>query len=192
MKLNLQRTVAFLLLIALSVGFGFAFDAVATAVERHRYPRPTEIADLIERNAREFGLPEPVLWATVHTESNFTSNAVSGDGSIGLMQLTPDDFLLICTQVLKEDAKDSGMLYDPATNLRCGTAWISALYQRYGVWDTVYAAYYAGTDTVDAWLANPELVTPQGTLRIPDRDTASYVKAVNRAVHLYSQLYYES
>lgn len=192
MKLNLQRTVAFLLLIVLSVGFGFGFDALATAVERHQYPRPAKISGLIESNAREFGLPEPVLWAAVRTESGFVSNAVSDKGSIGLMQLTPNEFSHICTQILREDAKDSGMLYDPATNLRCGAAWISFLYQRYGVWDTVYAACYIGTDIVDAWLSNPELVTPQGKLRIPDKNTAAYVDTVNRAVRLYSQLYYES
>ena len=192
MKLNARRMVAFLLLIVLSVGFGIAFDAVATAIERHRYPKESAIDSILQDNSAEFGLPEPVLWAVIRTESGFVSNAVGEDGSIGLMQLTPTQFDLICVSILNEDAKDSGMLYDPKTNLRCGAALLSFLYQRYGVWETVYAAWHAGTDTVDAWLADPLLVTPQGTLLIPDPDTATYAETVAKAVKMYSQLYYEA
>jgi soluble lytic murein transglycosylase len=192
MKITYQRVIAFFLLIALSVGFGFAFDGVATAIEKKQYPRPTALEAAVAENARTFGLPEPVLWAAILTESNFVSSAVGENGAVGLMQLTPEQFAHICTQVLGEEQMDDGMLYDPATNLRCGAAWISQLYQRYGVWETVFAAYHTGTEQVDAWLSDSTLVTPQGTLLIPDTATKKQVARMVKAVEQYSQLYYQA
>ena len=192
MKITYQRVIAFFLLIALSVGFGFAFDGIATALEKRQYPKVASLEAAITETAREFGLPETVLWAAIQTESNFVSSAVSDHGEVGLMQLTPELFTHICTQVLGEEQMDHGMLYDPVTNLRCGAAWISHLYQRYGVWETVFAAYHAGTDQVDAWLSDPTLVTPQGTLQIPDAATKNQVDRMVKAVKKYSQLYYQA
>ena len=107
------------------------------------------------------------------------------------MQLSPERFQTIYTDILHESAPDSGMLYDPATNLRAGAALISELYRRYGVWETVYAAYYAGEAQVDLWLADPEIVNAQGRLEnIPDKATAKYVKQMQKAVELYEKLYY--
>ena len=88
---------------------------------------------------------------------------------------------------------DAGMLYDPATNLRAGAALLSELYRRYGVWETVYAAYFAGEAQVDLWLADPELVNEQGRLQsIPDKATAKYVKQTVKATELYEKLYYSA
>ena len=87
---------------------------------------------------------------------------------------------------------DPGILYDPETNLRIGAAYLSHLYQRYGVWDTVFAAYHAGIDQVDAWLKNPEYVNARGRLEnIPQKETRDYVTQMNQSVRTYSELYYE-
>lgn len=48
MKLNIWRVAAFFLLLAVAVGFGFAFDAIATSVERNKHPRPAEWSTMIE------------------------------------------------------------------------------------------------------------------------------------------------
>ena len=191
MKLNVRRVIAFFLLIALSVGFGFAFDAVVTAIEKHNHPLDARYQTEMEKNAKDFGIPESILWSIVRSESNFVSNHVSDTGEVGLMQISPEQFAYICINLLGEPEMSAGMLYDPATNLRAGTAWISELYGRYGVWETVYAAYYAGTDMVDAWLRDPELVSAQGRLQnIPDSDTADYVKKTAKSAMLYQKLYY--
>lgn len=193
MKWNIYRLVAFLLLIALSVGFGFAYDGIATAIERKQYPKDPATAALIIQNAERYSIPETVLFATVRTQSRFVSNVVSEDGRIGLTQLSPEVFSFVCTQLLNRAQTESGMLYDPATNIEAGAAYLSYLYDRYGVWDTVYAAYCMGTDTVDIWLSTPEMVTPQGTLtHIPNSTAAKYVKDMRRAVDLYYELYYKS
>ena len=141
MKLNLRHVIAFLLLIVLSIGFGFGFDAVATAIEKSNHPLPDTLKESVQANAKAFGIPEAVVWATVKNGSDFASNAVSEEGHIGLMQLTPEQFGFICREILQEEFEPR-TLYDPETNLRAGCAWISYLYGKYGVWEHVYAAYF--------------------------------------------------
>lgn len=192
MKFNLRHVLIFLAILALSIGFGFGFDVAATAVERKNHPRPDSLQAEISKNATEFGIPEAVLWATVKTGSGFASNAVSADGRIGLMQISPDCFSFICTELLGEEIKDAGLLYDPATNLRAGSAFLSYLYGRYGVWEHAFAAYIAGTEATDAWLSDPANLSSQGQLKkIRNSTAASYVKRMKKAVSYYTKLYYE-
>lgn len=193
MKLSFRHVVAFLLLVALSVGFGYSFDAVATVVEKNSYPRPKELADAVSEQADTNGIPEAIIWATIRCGSDFASNARSENGEIGLMQLTPSQFDRIRTSLLGLEITDEGLLYDPATNLLCGCAWLSYLYEHYGVWELVFAAYHTDTETVDAWLSDSTLVDENGILReIPDKTVAAYVKNMKKAVSYYSKLYYEA
>lgn len=192
MKLTSRRLLILALILLLSIGFGFGFDAVATAVDKKNHPMPESLSGSISQNADAFGIPETVLWATVKEQSDFSSNRVGNGGAIGLMQISPTLYEQICREVLLEEPLDSGILYDPETNLRIGAAYLSMLYQRYGVWDTVYAAYYAGTDKVDTWLKDPECVNAQGRLEnIPEKEARDYVKQMNKSVRAYSELYYE-
>ena len=193
MKLNLRRIGIFLLLIAISVGFGFSFDAVATAIEKHNYPIESSLAEDIRSNAREFGIPEHILWGFIKVQSDFSSNKLGTDGSIGLMQLSPDEYARINESVLKEEAKDPALLYAPLPNLRAGSAYLSYLFHRYGVWETAFAAYEVGTDTVDAWLLNDHLLGADKTLAtIPDARAASFAEEVSCAADHYKRLYFES
>ena len=191
MKLNARSFAIIAAILALSIGFGFAFDGIATAIEKKQYPLSPRYADDIREAAEEYGIPEVILWAIVRTESGFASNLEGKDGGIGLMQLTPETFAMIQTDILKETPEDKGRLYDPEKNLACGAAYLSFLYQRYGVWETVFAAFDAGTDAVDAWLANPEYVSELGTLKnIPNTATAHFVREVSKARELYIKLYF--
>ena len=191
MKFNAKSLAIVAAILVLSIGFGFAFDSIATAIEKKQYPLSQRYAEDIREVAAEYGIPEVILWAIVRTESNFSSNREGEDGGIGLMQLTPDEFAMIQTDILKVPPEDKGLLYDPQKNLQCGAAYLSYLYQRYGVWETVFAAYDAGTATVDAWLADSEHVTELGTLKnIPSQRTARFVRDVMKAHEFYIKLYF--
>ena len=193
MKLTLRHLLIFVLLILLSVGFGFAYDGVATAVEKHNHPQPARYADLIEEQAETFGVPANIIWATVHCESDFAGDARSEEGAVGLMQITPALLERVYTEIFHEPVPESGILYDPETNLRVGTAWLSHLYQTYGVWDTVYAAWDAGTDATDGWLLDENCLNEQGQLtKIPNKDTAKFVSRMKKSAEMYSKLYFES
>ena len=191
MKFNARSFAIIAAILVLSIGFGLAFDGIATAIEKKQYPLSPRYADDIQRVSAEYGIPEVILWAIVRTESGFSSNLEGEDGGIGLMQLTSDEFAMIQTDILKEAPQDAGLLYDPQKNLACGAAYLSFLYQRYGVWETVFAAFDAGTDAVDAWLANPDCVSELGTLEnIPNQKTARFVREVTEARELYIKLYF--
>lgn len=191
MKFNARSFAIIAAILVLSIGFGFAFDSIATVIEKNQYPLSERYADEIRAAASKYGIPEVVLWATVRTESGFAGDLKGENGGIGLMQLTPDEFAMIQTDILGVPPEDKGFLYDPQKNLQCGAAYLSYLYQRYGVWETVFAAFDAGIATVDAWLATPEYVTEFGTLKnIPEPGTARFVRDVIKARELYIKLYF--
>ena len=191
MRLNLKRLTILAIILAASIGFGFAFDGIMTAWEKHTHPRPEEFAEEIAKNAKEYALPEAILWAGACVESNFASNAKAADGSIGLLQIHPERFAMIREQIMELPAAEDGILYDPATNLQCGAAYLSYLYHKFGVWETVFAAWATDEKTVEEWLKNPAYTNDGGTLfRIPDPDAEDFVNRMKDAVALYTSLYY--
>lgn len=193
MKWNGERLLALLLLLALSVGFGCLFDGVATLLEKRRYPIEERYRESVADCAEEFGVPASVLWGFVSVQSDFESTLLSEDGCIGLMQLHPDTYLWVCENVLHEEADKPDILYAPATNLRCGTAYLSYLYSRYGLWDLTYAAYALGTETVDRWLTDDAYRDAQGIFtEIPDREMKATVEKIEKAERMYRKLYFTS
>ena len=150
---NAKRIGIFLAILIGSLIFGAIFDAVMTAKEKKNYPMDPRYAEYVTAASGEFGIPEAAIWAVCREESGFSSGLRSADGKIGLMQISPEIFTFVSTKLL-ETSYETGMLYDPATNLRVGTAYLAYLYERYGVWKTVFAAYTAGTEQVDTWLGN--------------------------------------
>ena len=130
-------------------------------------------------------MPEELIWAVIKTESGFDSSAVSSKGAVGLMQLTEDTFNEISNQRLKEGLS-SGMRYDPDTNIRYGTYYLSYLYARYNNWDAAIAAYNGGLGNVDQWMGDGEKLSIDS---IPFAETRNYVKKVNHARQKYEDLY---
>ena len=191
MSFNARYLLILCLILALSIGFGLAFDAICTAVEYKNHPRPAEFAQTVAACAEAFGVPENILWAAVLCESDFQSNKRSENGAIGLLQITPERLDTVCREVLSEPTPDVGILYDPDTNLRVGTAEISYLYQKYGSWEGVFAARLVGISQTDLWYANPDCLDDRGSLaHIPDKPTAAFVARVLNASRVYTELYY--
>ncbi len=192
MKLNARRLLIFCLILAASIGFGFAYDGIATAVEKKNHPLPHDLQPIVSASAEEFGVPETVIFAMVRAESGFVSSKVGADGRVGLMQISPERLAFVYEKVLGEEIPNVGLLYDPRTNLRVGTAYLSYLYQKYGMWEPVFAAWRVGEAQTDLWLADPTCLNAQGRLTaIPDRETQSFVSDLLRANKLYASLYFE-
>lgn len=184
---NPHRAVVIALLAILAIAFGFLTDFLITCFEKAAYPR--DYATYVETYAEAYGVPETVVYAVISTESDFDSGAVSSAGAVGLMQMMPDTFTWLTDEILF-DHLDVGMLYDPETNIKYGTYYLSRLYDRYGDWDVVFAAYNGGSGNVDKWLADPDYADGEGGLReIPFKETRQYVKKVNKALKTYERLY---
>jgi len=182
-----KRSVIIIIILALSVAIGFVYQSLTDKAERQKHPRKYE--DIVTKYSSEYGVPEYVIYGVIKTESDFNSGAESSAGARGLMQIMPEtfDWLVSVTQ----DGYEVGMLFDPETNIRYGTYFLSYLYLRYSDWKTVYAAYNAGFGNVDSWLEDSNHVDENGKLKnIPIEETDNYVKKVASAAETYRKLYY--
>ena len=164
-------------LLLLASLFFLIFSSERAALSRRKHA----VMPLVKDAAKEFDIPAAMILAVIHTESDFRPDAVSDAGAKGLMQLMPDTFSWLCDRL--NEAHPPNKIFDPATNIRYGTYYLSYLYEKFGSWRVALAAYNAGEGRVGEWLADPTL-TLDGTLRhIPYPETAAYVK---RALAYYT------
>lgn len=188
-KNAILRSAVILAILILSVIIGFVYQTVSDRADRARYPR--EYSDFVSKYSGEYGVPEYIIYATIKTESDFNSGAQSEAGALGLMQIMPATFDWLVS--LTQEGYETGMLYDPETNIKYGTYYLSYLYLKYADWETVYAAYNAGPANVDGWLEDPECADGDGGLEdIPLKETSKYVKKMASAVEMYQKLYYDT
>jgi soluble lytic murein transglycosylase-like protein len=121
----------------------------------HRMPYGTAIALAAERHHVD-GL---LLAAIVDAESDFSAQAVSPQGALGLMQIIPE---------VAEDFGVKGDLLDPYVNVDVGSRYVGSLIKDYkGDLERVLAAYNAGPGVVDRYKGVP-----------PYTETRSFVRGV--------------
>lgn len=186
-KKTILRSVAVIIIASLSVCVGFLIDNVLDDIDRKNHPQ--EFRDYVSKYSEAYGVPEYIIYAVIKNESDFDSSTVSGAGAIGLMQIMPSTFEWMC-ELLGEDY-ERGMLYDPETNIKYGTYYLSYLYGIYARWPTVYAAYNAGMGTVDGWLKNSSCSHDGVSLYyIPYEETREFTASVKKSAELYAKLYY--
>lgn len=186
---NSGRAAIIALIAVFAIGMGFLADFVITCFEKRSYPR--EYTEYVETYAEQYGVPETLIFAIIRTESSFDSGAVSSAGAVGLMQMMPATFAWLTDEILF-DHLESGMLYDPETNIKYGTYLLSRYYDRYGNWELAFAAYNGGPGNVDEWLEDPAYADGEGGLKkIPFKETRNYVKKVADAWDTYERLYGE-
>ena len=186
-RMNPNRAAVIALLAVLAIGLGFLADFAITCFEKRAYPQ--KYADYVETYAQQYGVPESLVYAVIHTESGFDSGAVSPVGAVGLMQLMPSTFEWLTDDMLFEHL-ESGMLHDPETNIKYGTYCLSYLYDRYGDWELALAAYNGGLGNVDEWLEDDRYADGEGGLKkIPFRETRQFVARVTDAWEMYERLY---
>jgi soluble lytic murein transglycosylase len=186
---NPSRAVVISLLAVAAIALGFLTDFIITCFEKAAYPR--DFSAYVETYSEAYGVPETVVYAVIRTESDFESGAVSGAGAVGLMQLMPSTFEWLTDDKLFEHL-ESGMLYDPETNIKYGTYCLSFLYDRYGDWELALAAYNGGLGNVDKWLEDDRYADADGEgglKRIPFKETRQFVARVTDAWEMYERLY---
>ena len=152
---------------------GEAMKAGAGAAARPRTPvaegdeRLHRFDTFIRGAAQRYQLPESLVRAVIHTESNYYPHAVSRAGAMGLMQLMP---------------KTAGRLgvvdaSDPRQNVYGGCRYLRLLANRYGGdMVLVLAAYNAGAGNVEKYGGVP-----------PFEETRAYVRSVLRRFYAYER-----
>lgn len=151
-----------------------------------RVTHPLLYEEYIEKYSEQYSVPKEIVCAVINTESSFDSSALSGAGAMGLMQITKETFWWLLSKNGEDISVD--MLYDPETNIKYGTFFLSILYEEFGSWDTVYAAYNAGRSRVNSWLSDDEVTKDGKLVNIPYPETARYVKRVSGNVTEYRKL----
>lgn len=117
--------------------------------------------------SQRYQLPESLVRAVVHTESNYSPHAVSRAGAMGLMQLMP------------KTARGLGVqdAFDPRQNVYGGCRYLRLLANRYGGdMVLVLAAYNAGAGNVEKYGGVP-----------PFEETRAYVRSVLRRYYAYER-----
>ena len=178
-----------LIILIVSLALGGVFELICLGAERLSHPR--KYGEIVTEYATLYGVPEHIVYAVIKTQSDFDSTKQGENQAVGLFQLTPAQYLELAAEARDPEANPAA-LYDPNTNIRYGTMYLAALYQKYGMWSTVYAALYAGEDAVDGWLQNPAYIDPDfGTLvTVPDKQIAKAVKKTVKAQDIYEKLYF--
>jgi soluble lytic murein transglycosylase len=144
----------------------------------------------LKRDAAGNGLDPYLVASLIRQESEFNPNAVSRANAVGLMQLLPKTAKLVARQE-KLKRYTPSQLYTPAVNLQLGTRYFRGMVDRYGgSLEYALAAYNAGAERVDEWLAHTQYRDPQEFVEsIPFTETREYVQAILRNASVYKQLY---
>lgn len=191
----LFAVVMILIAAMLTVGILYLMHETGEQIdERIYFPKDEEnpdrllYADYVESASQEFEVDESVIYAVIYCESNFRADAVSSAGARGLMQMMPATFEEM--QGHLDEVYDEDALFEPQISIRYGTYYLSRLYERFGNWETVYAAYNAGPTIVSKWLGDEAYSEDGKTLvQIPYSETAHYVNKVSGMVEKYKELY---
>ena len=104
---------------------------------------PTTYDDMILAAARKHQIDPLLVKSVIWKESTFNPLATSGK-AFGLMQLTPSTGAMVASQQKMPPPN----LYDPATSIRLGTAYLADLQRRFGKLELALAAYNAGPTAV--------------------------------------------
>ena len=175
------------------------------------HARARRYQNLVETFARRYNISTELLYAIIHSESDFSPTLVSNKSAMGLMQVVPDTANDEVSRYLYGRMGDVGFeeLRVPETNIRYGTTYLHILYTRYfaGVHNPlsreycIIAAYNMGpngflklygksleeaTDKINAMTAE-ELYRDLAT-RLPARETRYYLARVQRMKVQYASL----
>lgn len=184
----MKRRTTLVICLAMLVILAISAVLLIPFIKKQLYPRDYE--EYVAEYAKEYSVPEPLVYAVIHTESGFDTNAVSSAGAKGLMQLIPETMEWVATDLLDEK-QPTGDIHDPEVNIKYGTRYLRFLYDLFGTWETAIAAYNAGQGRVDSWLDDTRYSEDGNTLKeIPIEETKNYVNKVSDAWKLYEELYY--
>ncbi|NYZ61505.1 lytic transglycosylase domain-containing protein [Luteimonas deserti] len=156
--------------------FGLGRQPDETRLYSLRFPLTSQ--PLIERESRRHGLDPAWVAAEIRAESTFNPNARSPADARGLMQVMPATGAAVARRLgMTWSGPDS--LFDPATNVAIGTAYLREKKDMYGLPYVAIAAYNAGPTPTGRWLSQRPDMDPDVWIEtISYRETREYVARV--------------
>mgnify|MGYP000939083483 CR=1 FL=1 len=178
-------------LVVLALAATLLFTVFRRQVDTMEYP--CRYNEYVEYYAGKYNIDPLILYSFIRTESNFNPNAQSNVGARGLMQITEETFDWIKLKIAPSEDLTFNDLYDPETNIRFGTYFVSYCLLRYhDDLATAAAAYHSGWGTVDNLLAQAEYSSDGETLdHYPYPQMRLYVRKITNSYQRYQDIYNE-
>lgn len=144
---------------------------------------PTPFYDAVMRRTHEESLNYAWVYAIIRQESAFQVDARSASNALGLMQLLPGTAgdMAKRKRISLENAQDEeAAIFDPVTNIRLGSAYLTHLLDRFdGNLLLATAAYNAGPSRARRWASHFGCLPVDIWVEvIPFRQTREYVQRV--------------
>ncbi|MCG8464081.1 MAG: lytic transglycosylase domain-containing protein [Xanthomonadales bacterium] len=136
---------------------GWTFQSIMTlaaagATKHYDWRFPREHQSNVEQYAQQRGLDPALVYGIIRAESALRTDAISGAGARGLMQLMPATARQVARGLGVPFPGKKGLL-QAQPNLQLGTAYFAQLMQRFTNSPMLAAgAYNAGPHIVDRWL----------------------------------------
>jgi soluble lytic murein transglycosylase len=153
---------------------------------------PSPYAGEVDARARENDVPAALVYAVMRQESGFDPDVVSGARAVGLLQLLPETARAVAKETPDPD-DDGTRLTSPPLNVALGARYLHDLLAHFhGVTPLAVAAYNAGPEAIDRWLARRDKSAPFEldlfVERIPFTETRAYVARVMGNLARYGYL----
>lgn len=154
-----------------------------------RFWYPLDHEGAILDASRAYDLDPALVAAVIYQESSYDHDNTSHAGAIGLMQLMPVTAGWIATR--RSTAIAEEQLRDPDINIDYGCWYLRYLLDRFGDQRAALAAYNAGAENVEAWLAGARAAGRRFdyTQDVPFQETREYITAVERSREVYRRAY---
>ena len=151
---------------------------------------PIKYQEYVEGYSEKYGMDKYFIYSVIKTESNFNETAESNVGARGLMQIMSDAYDWVKYRMSDARSITYDDMYTAEYNIEYGTYMLKLLYDEYGDYPTVLAAYHAGRTSVNTWLSDSQYSDNGSTLqKIPSNTTDHYVNKVMKAYEGYKNLY---
>jgi len=150
-----------------------------------RFPLPHR--NEVLRSTKEVGVDPAYVYGLIRQESRFITDARSGAGASGLMQIMPATARWTAKRI--GVTYSAGMINDRDMNLRLGTNYLKLALDDFGGSQALAAAAYnAGPGRPRKWREGPILEVAAWTENIPFPETRDYVKKVLSNATYYAAL----
>ena len=167
---------------------------ISTPAIQKKFLYPFPYRSTLENYSSRWKVDKFLAVAVMKVESNFSEEAHSQSGAVGLMQIMPETAAWIAYQLgepPEEVADDIKNLRDPETNIRYGTWYLAELKDEFKGNDVLaLAAYNAGRGNVHDWIEKNNWSEDFSDVnKIPYAETRNYVKRVLHCREKYFELY---
>ncbi|PYT00145.1 MAG: hypothetical protein DMF63_09260 [Acidobacteria bacterium] len=139
--------------------------------------------------AKARNLDEYQVAGLIRQESVFNPRAKSGANAYGLMQLLIPTARTTARKYGSTATVTADTLFQPATNIELGTAFMRDQFDKFGRIEYVAVAYNAGPGRVGPWRASLPIEIDEFVEAIPFKETKAYVQGVIRNSAQYRRLY---